>query len=71
MRGIHHTSLDNVQHLPLNEIKEYVNSLSTGLYMCSDCKDIRMSFFDWHMAQGMCDKCRDEWHRNQEKCSDW
>lgn len=64
MKGIHTTRADTFQfHWDL--LRTFVTSLNLPSKKCSDCKETEMSFFEWHMAQGMCAICaakyRDEW----------
>lgn len=59
MKGWHNTDPNEHQNFWM-EVEEFVTSLHLKDRKCSDC-DTMMTFFQWHAAQGMCDKCAEKY----------
>ena len=47
----------NVGQFWIDSIKECLSYIELPKKVCDECKETVMSYFDYHMAQGMCERC--------------
>jgi len=50
----------------IDPIKECLSYIELPDKICDACKETVMSYFDYHMAQGMCKRCAEKFSKEQE-----
>jgi hypothetical protein len=67
MSALHIVDPSSVQfwYDPIRECLEYFELPD---YVCDDCKETKMTFWNYHLAQGMCEKCTSKYKGDENDC---
>jgi hypothetical protein len=68
MKAIHTVDPSSVQFW-YEPIKQCLNYFELPELVCDDCKKTKMTFWDYHLAQGMCEKCASKYKGDENDCA--